>query len=169
MARLSVSPEYAAVLVEAGFRPHVVRGLIELEVYRRPARGRWFLQAQVDHDGRIDVGLTQDAGWGAFIGPIHRAKSASALACALPDIVKSLEDLATADHKLRCPDCNSWTVMKSGKNGPVLSCAQLRRAAKSSGEAQTCRGTLRMTALHIHGENADRTPDGDGPHEADAR
>ncbi|OFX24973.1 MAG: hypothetical protein A2V77_24180 [Anaeromyxobacter sp. RBG_16_69_14] len=169
MARLSVSPEYVAALVEAGFCPHVVRGLIELEVYRRPAHDRWFLQAQVDNDGHIDVGLTQDAGWGAFIGPIHRAESASALARALPEIVRSLEELATADYRLRCPRCNSWTVMRNGKNGPFLSCTQLRKAAESSDEAVTCQGTLRMTALYIHRENADGAPDGDRPHEADTR
>ena len=152
MARLSVSPEYVTALVGAGFRPHVVRGLLELEVYRRPAQGRWFLQAQVDHDGHVDVGLTQEAGWGAFIGPIHRAESASALACALPDIVKSLEDLAAAEHKLRCPRCHAWTVMRNGKNGPFLSCAQVRKAPQASGDFLTCRGTLPMTALHIHGE-----------------
>ncbi len=157
MARLSLSPDYVAPLVDAGFRPHLVRGLLEFEVYRRRAGGRWFLQAQVDDGGRVDVGLTQGAGWGAFIGPIHRANSAPALARALPEIVRSLEALAAADHKLRCPRCNSWTVMKNGEDGPLLSCAQPRKALEplddASCEDPSCRGTSPLRALHVYGED----------------
>jgi hypothetical protein len=155
MARLSLKSDYLAHLVGAGFCPRVVRGLLEFEVYRRPAEGRWFLQAQFEADGRVDVGLTQDVGWGNFIGPIHRATSAAALARALPDIIRSLEDLAAADYKLRCPKCRSWTVVRSGEDGPVLSCAQRRRHSQlddDAAEEPPCRGTLPLRALHIHGE-----------------
>jgi hypothetical protein len=157
MARLSLNSEYVAPLVDAGFCRHVVRGLLEFEVYRRPAEGRWFLQAQIEDDGRVDVGLAQDVGWGTFIGPIHRAGSASALARALPDIVRSLEALAAADYKLRCPRCRSWTVVRSGEGGPILSCAQRRKPRaldddEEGSQEPPCGGTLPLRALHVHGE-----------------
>jgi hypothetical protein len=155
MARLSLNSEYVAPLVDAGFRPHVVRGLIEFEVYRRPADGPWSLQAQIEGDGCVHVGLTQEVGWGAFIGPIHRASSASALARALPEIIRSLEGFAAADYKLRCPRCRSWTVMRHGEGGPVLSCAQRRKKSSPEGDlavSPPCGGTLPLRALHLHGD-----------------
>ena len=158
MARLSLNPEYVASLLDAGFRLHVVRGLLEFEVYIRKASGRWFLQAQIGHDGHLDVGLTQDAGWGSFIGPIHRASSAPALARALPEIVRSLEALAAADHGLRCPRCGSWTVMRNGRNGPVLMCSRRGRLQRPADDASLeggpCRGTLPLPALHVHDDSS---------------
>jgi hypothetical protein len=154
MARLSLNPEYVASLLDAGFRLHVVRGLLEFEVYIRKASGRWFLQAQIGHDGHLDVGLTQDAGWGSFIGPIHRASSASALGRALPEIIRSLEALAAADYRLRCPRCDSWTAMRNGRDGPVLTCSRRgslqRPADDASHDGEPCRGTLPLPALHVH-------------------
>jgi hypothetical protein len=155
MARLSLNPQYVAPLLDAGFRLHVVRGLLEFEVYVREAAGRWVLQAQMGHDGHLDVGLTRDAGWGSFIGPIHRAGSAPDLERALPQIIGSLEALAAADHLLRCPRCDAWTVVRDGRDGPVLACSRrgnLRRTADGASHDGPCGGTLQLPALHVHGE-----------------
>ncbi len=155
MARLSLSSEYVTTLVEARFQPRVVRGLLEFEVYRRPAGGRWFLQAQVAGAGCVDIGLAQEVGWGTFIGPIHRASSAAALARALPDIIRSLEGFAAADYKLRCPRCRSWTIVRNGEGGPVLACGQRRKrgATEDDGSQEPgCGGTLPLRAVHLHGE-----------------
>lgn len=152
----SIDRDHAAALVHAGFRRHVVTGETashELEVYRRPAVGRWFLEARQDGEGsgHVDVGLTLDEGGGMLIGPIHRALSVPALASALPHIVESLEALAAAAESLRCPRCNSWAVMKEGSDGPYLACGEARRTRKPLERTiRKCRRNLIMAALIIH-------------------
>jgi len=151
-------PDHAVALSGAGFHPHLVKsgfipGALDFEVHRRPSAGRWSLEAQ-QGDSQVDVGLTLEAGGGKLIGPIHRAFSPSGLVAALPSIIRSLDELAAADHKLRCPECNSWTVLKVGKYGPFLSCDQARKTHKSFDGVRfkdlRCRGTLPMRALHLY-------------------
>ncbi len=158
MPSRSVGRDYAAALAGAGFRHQAVAAGTasrEPEVYRRPAEGRWFLEARPGEDGagHIDVGLTLDAGGGLLIGPIHRALSPAALASALPHIVASLEALAVAAESLRCPRCNSWAVMKDGADGPYLACGKARRNRKPFQQTiQKCRRNLVMAALIVYGE-----------------
>jgi hypothetical protein len=58
--------DFAAALTAAGFRAEVLaaaKGAPATEVYRRPAQGRWFLEARHggDRTRHVDVGLTVDA------------------------------------------------------------------------------------------------------------
>jgi hypothetical protein len=150
-----MSPEYAAPLAAAGFARHRVAGgtPAEREVYRRPARGRWVLQAHQEGQGagHVDVGVTLDVGTGALIGPVHRALSPAALAAALPHITASLEALALAAESLRCPDCNAWDVMKDGEDGPYLACGQQRGGRRPFDRAdRRCRRNLVMAPLIVH-------------------
>jgi|RifCSP16_2_1023846.scaffolds.fasta_scaffold47641_2 hypothetical protein len=148
--------DYAAALAGAGFRPEVVApgaGSPATEVYRRPAEGRWFLEARHggDRAQHLDVGLTVDTGGGPFIGPVHRALTPAALASALPHIVASLEALATAAESLRCPRCTSWPAMKEGADGPFLACAHPRRPRRPfDPEVRRCRRDLVMAGLILH-------------------
>jgi len=152
----SIDRDHAAALARAGFHRHVVTGGTasrELEVYRRRADGRWFLEAHQDGDGagHVDVGLTLEEGGGLLIGPIHRALSVAALTSALPHIVESLEALAAAAESLRCPKCNSWAVMKEGSEGPYLACGGAPRTRKPFDRTiRKCRRNLIMAALVIH-------------------
>jgi hypothetical protein len=148
--------DYASTLAAGGFRVEVVAagaGSPAIEVYRRPAEGRWFLEAR--HGGErarhVDVGLTVDAGGGPFIGPVHRALTPAALASALPHIVASLEALATAAESLRCPRCNSWAVAKEGEAGPFLACAHPRKTRRPfDSVVRRCRRDLVMAKLVLH-------------------
>jgi hypothetical protein len=159
MSPRSVDDEYAAALAAAGFGRLVVSGgtWSGLEVYRRPAEGRWFLEARQkgERPGHVDVGLTLDPGGGTLVGPVHRALSATALVAALPHIVEALEALASAAESLRCPRCNSWAVMKEGESGPYLACGEARRTRKPlERSVRPCRRNLVMAALIIHSESA---------------
>ncbi len=150
-----MTPEHAAALAAARFGRHVVAAgtAEEHDVYRRPAQGRWFLEARHEADGYVDVGLTLDQEGGALIGPIHRALSPAALAAALPDITASLEAVAAAAESLRCPTCNAWAVMSEGADGPFLSCAQPVRSRKPLQRAHgRCRRNLVLSPLIVHGE-----------------
>ncbi len=157
MSLRPVSPAIAAALSAAGFCRHLVaEGTAgELDVYRRPAQGRWFVEAREDGDrgGHVDVGLTMDSPGGALMGPIHRALSAAALAAALPHITASLTALAEAAESLRCPDCSSWPVMKEGDDGPFLACGEPRRGRRPFDRAlRTCRRNLVLSALIVYRE-----------------
>jgi hypothetical protein len=157
MSRRSVNPEYAAALAAAGFSRHVVTAgtARELDVYRRPAQGHWFVEARQEGpgDGHVDVGLTLEPGGGALIGPVHRALSAAALASALPHITASLEALAEAAERLRCPTCKSWAVVNEGEGGPFLACGQPMRSRRPfDGTIHTCRRNLVMSALIVYRE-----------------
>jgi hypothetical protein len=150
-----VGPEYAAVLTGAGFRRHPLGGRpAEVDVYRRPAPGRWALEArQEGRGGHVDVGLTLEPGGGTLVGPVHRALSAPALASALPHITASLEALAAAAESLRCPECQSWEVMREGKDGPFLACGQPRRGRKPFDRTvRLCRRNLVVAALIVYRE-----------------
>lgn len=155
MPSRSVGREYAAALRAAGFQRLAVRGsgaAGDVDVYRRPADGRWWLEARQEGDA-VDVGLTVDTGGGLLIGPVHRALSAPALASALPHIVDALEALATTAESLRCPSCHSWAVMKDGAEGPYLACGQPRRTRRPLERTiRRCRRSLVMTALIVYGE-----------------
>jgi hypothetical protein len=155
MAPRPIARPYAAALKAGGFRQHVVSGGTagEIDVYRRPAEGRWSLEARQD-EGTVDIGLTVDAGGGLLIGPIHRALSPSALASALPHIVESLSALAATAESLRCPRCNSWAVMRDSAEGPYLACGQARAARRPlERTVRRCRRSLAMTALIVYGEH----------------
>ena len=156
MSRRSVDPEYAAALAAAGFRRHVIAAGTagEIDVYRRPAQGRWLLEARQEGpgDGHVDVGLTLDPGGGALIGPVHRALSAAALASALPHITASLEALAEAAERMRCPNCKSWAVVNEGEGGPFLACGQPTSRTPFAGTIHTCRRNLVMSALIVYRE-----------------
>lgn len=150
-----MTPEHASALAAAKFRRHVVAAGTagEHDVYRRPAPGRWFLEARCEDEGHVDVGLTLDREGGALIGPIHRTLSAAALASALPDITASLEAVAEAAESLRCPTCNSWAVMSEGADGPFLSCAQPVRSRRPLQRTHgRCRRNLVLAALIVHGD-----------------
>jgi hypothetical protein len=148
--------DFAAALTAAGFRAEVLaaaKGAPATEVYRRPAQGRWFLEARHggDRTRHVDVGLTVDAGGGPFIGPVHRALSPAALASALPHIVASLEALATTAESLRCPRCNSWAVAREGEEGPFLACGHPRKTRKPFDPVvRRCRRDLVMAGLVLH-------------------
>jgi hypothetical protein len=155
---MSLSPvtrDHAAALGAAGFRRHIVAGGHsggEIDVYRRRAEGRWWLEARQSGD-TVDVGLTVDAGGGVLIGPVHRALSVQALVSALPHIVESLEALASTAESLRCPKCNSWAVVKDGPDGPFLACGQARRTRRPlERKVRRCRRSLVMAALIVYGE-----------------
>ncbi len=157
MSRRPVGPGYAAALSGVGFHRHAMASGTEgeLDVYRRPAQGRWVLEARQEQgpDAYVDVGLTLDSGQGGLIGPIHRALSPAALASALPHIVASLEALAEAAESLRCPNCNSWAVMMDGENGPFLACGQPRKSRRPFDRTiQRCRQNLLMEALIVYRE-----------------
>lgn len=158
MPQRCIGREYGAALAGAGFRRQVVASgsaSSASEVYRRPAEGRWFLEARQEGEGagHVDVGLTLDTGGGLLIGPIHRALSAAALASALPHIIESLEALAAAAESLRCPSCKSWAVMEEGGDGPYLACGGGRKTRKPFESAvRRCRRDLIMAALIVHRE-----------------
>ncbi len=147
--------DYAAALKASGFRRNVLAGGApprEIDVYRRPAEGRFWLEARQEGDS-VDVGLTVEPAGGLLIGPIHRALSAQALASALPHIVEALEALATTAESLRCPNCHSWAVMKGGPDGPYLACGQARGTRTPfSTLVRRCRRSLVMSALIVYGD-----------------
>ncbi len=150
MARCTVSPECAAALRDAGFHRTVLAD--GLDVYRRPASGRWFLEAREERDGgHVDVALAFGAPGGALIGPVHRAFGAAALASALPHITSSLEALARAAESLQCRDCRAWPVMTEGKDGPFLACGELRRGRRPFDRTvRTCRRNLVLSPLIVY-------------------
>ncbi len=149
-----MTPDHASALAGAGFRRHVIATGTqeEREVYRRPARGPWFLEARREGDGHVDVGLTLDSEGGVLVGPVHRALSAAALAAALPHITASLETLAGAAESLRCPECKSWAVMTEGADGPFLACGQTIRGRRPFDRAiRRCRRNLALASLIVYG------------------
>lgn len=163
MAGPPMLPEYAAPLAAAGFTRRVVAAgsPAEREVYRRPARGRWVLQAHREGTGagHVDVGLTLEVGTGALIGTVHRALSPAALAAALPHITESLDALAAAAESLRCPDCNAWDVMREGEDGPYLACGQQRKGRRPFDRSdRRCRRNLIMAPLIVHRDPGSSAP-----------
>ncbi len=153
MPRRSTASEVAAALAAAGFHRHDAAGGTagERAVFRRPAQGRWVLEARHD-GGHVDVGLTLEDAGGVLIGPVHRALSPAALASALPHITASLESLAAAAESLRCPKCNAWAVRKEGEDGPFLACGQPKGRKPFSRGVTRCRRSLVMSALIVYRE-----------------
>jgi hypothetical protein len=155
MSRWSLGTEYAAALAGAGFSRHLRAGATGAgpEVYRRPVRARWCLEARLGEGrhGFVDVGLTLEPRGGILVGPIHRSLSPAALALALPHIVASLEALAQAAESLRCPDCNSGEALQEGPDGPFLACSQPRSGRRPfDTTVQICRRNLVMGALIVY-------------------
>lgn len=152
-----MSPEHASELAGAGFRRHVIAAGTpgEHDVYRRPAQGRWMIEARHEGDGHVDLGLTLDREGGVLVGPVHRALSAAALASALAHITASLDALAEAAESLRCPSCNAWAVMSDGPDGPFLGCGQpVRSRTPFDRTIRRCRRNLVLAALIVYGEPA---------------
>jgi len=149
-----IGPAFAAALTGAGFeRVATVGAAGGMEVFRRPAPGRWSLEARQGDEGHVDVGLTVDREGGPLLGPIHRALSPAALATAIPHIVASLEALAQAADSLRCPDCSSWPVVKQGADGPYLACGEPATARRPFDTTdQPCRRYLVMGGVVVHGD-----------------
>jgi hypothetical protein len=146
---------YAAVLEASGFvRDAGGRGTDGPGAFRRPARAPWLIEARQvgDGAGHVDVALTlAGAGAGALVGPVHRALSPAALASALPDITASLEALAEAAERLRCPDCNGLETLREDESGAYLACGQPRRGRRPfDGGGARCRRNLVMAALIVY-------------------
>jgi hypothetical protein len=159
MSRRPVSAAFAAVLEAAGFARHAAAGTGGLDAYRRPARAPWLIEARQGGDGvggHVDVALTlAGAEAAALVGPVHRALSPAALASALPDIIASLEALAEAAERLRCPDCNGLEALQEDEAGPYLACGQPRRGRRPfDGGGARCRRNLVMAALIVYGSAA---------------
>lgn len=154
MALRSVAPAFASVLSSAGFEMEPTAGeLLAIEVYRLPARGEWVIEARdLDGEGaQVELGLVLRGGDGGIIGPVHRAFSPAALEKALPKIVSALASLASEENKVKCAACGSWTVLKTGRYGPFLSCDQARRVRRTfdgmTYKDLACRGTVALKAL----------------------
>lgn len=153
MSRRPLPAAFAAVLEAAGFARHAAAG--GTDAYRRPARAPWLIEARQGGDGagHVDVALTlAGAGAAALVGPVHRALSPAALASALPDITASLEALAEAAERLRCPDCNGLEALREDEAGAYLACGQPRRGRRPfDGGGARCRRNLVMAALIVYG------------------
>jgi hypothetical protein len=160
MARPPFPAAYAAVLEAAGFSRDPIAAASASDAWRRPARAPWVIEARPSGDGasHLDVGLTLPGpGAAALLGPVHRALSPSALAAALADITASLEALADAAERLRCPDCNGLEAIREGEGGPFLACGQPRRGRRPfDGATRRCRRDLVMAALVVHADPGDR-------------
>lgn len=154
MAERHIPLAYAVVLEAAGFSRAALAG--GPDAWRRSARAPWLVEARSSADGaaHVDVGLTvPGAGAAPLLGPVHRALSPAALAAALPDVLASLEALADAAERLRCPDCNGLEAVRDGECGAFLACGQPRRGRKPfDGAAKRCRRDLVMAALVVHAD-----------------
>lgn len=160
MPKAPFPPGYAAVLEAAGFSRTAIGAAIPSDAWRRPARAPWVIEARPSGDGasHVDVGLTLPGpGAAALLGPVHRTLSPSALAAALADITASLEALADAAERLRCPDCNGLEALRESEDGPFVACGQPRRGRRPfDGATRRCRRDLVMAALVVHGDPGDR-------------
>jgi hypothetical protein len=158
VSRPALSATYAAVLEAAGFARHAPGGPDGPDAYRRPARAPWLIEARgggSGDPGHVDVALTLERA-AALVGPVHRALSPAVLASALPDIVASLEALADAAERLRCPDCNGLERLEEDGAGPYLACGQVRRGRRPFDHAKggaRCRRNLVMSALIVYGSD----------------
>lgn len=155
-SRRPVSPPYAAVLSAAGFVRRATPGgaAAALDAWDRPAPGGFTIEAHEEEgagERHLDVGLTPDPGRGALLGPVHRLLSVAALEAALPDLLASLEALASAAESLRCPDCRSGEVLTADADGPYLACGQPGRGRRSFDRVvRRCRRDLVMAMLVVH-------------------
>jgi hypothetical protein len=148
------SAAFAGVLEAAGFARLAAAGAgAVVEIHRRAAGGPFVIEARASGEGHVDVGLTLPSPRAPLVGPVHRALSPGALASALPDILASLEALADAAERLRCPDCNGLEAIHEGEDGPFIACGQPRRGRRPfDGAEKRCRRDLVMAALIVHGD-----------------